>query len=423
MITPIPYQPINFEPLTPCQDSGGCVEVEESCGGTANSYQVRVYPTDQFQFQFDISNCADAEQLLANNNFASDLDDWIQLGDGLNVIDGILVASGNDTIQQNGLITIGVEYLIQIDVLELTGGDITIGIGSSSANNFTITEAGQYQFYLIGGGSNFKMEFFCDTAQVAFVNLFEAPTVNSFEVLVIDGTGATVAATNVSNHNVSNGIATVSFVWSELTMGYPYTEPLADGCYRLRVVETCDEGDELTSNLFCIGSHSGICLIEFRACMDSDAAFGLAFGNFAPSVRIQAVKGYGKHGWDRLLHRNSAGRTTNYFAFGEKTEEVRTERLPEFLLDFLGTLPAYNNVYIDGVEYYVAQDSIDPLYETDEPFLGTLVMEVRKRAQNLKAVKCTAVERSCSPPPNCWIWNGLEGEILWNDNQCVLTNN
>jgi hypothetical protein len=424
MISPIPYQPINFEPLTGCQSGCDDSALDNGCGGSSpNGYQTKVYPTDSFQFQFNISICDDAAQLLLNNDFATNLDNWTDLSGNVTAISGAAVFGGDDTLQQSISLTLNKEYFIQIEVTSVIDGDLIVSLGANINSNFSITESGVHQIYLTASSaSNFKLIYEGSGCTIGFVNLFEAPDENSFEVEVLDGSNLVVAVTGPENHNVSGGIATVSFTWNQLSLGYAYSEPLPDGCYTLRVAEICEEAETMTSNTFCVGSHAGTCLLQFRACMDSTEAFGLNFTDFAPTVRVEAIKGFGKHQWDRVIHKNSAGRRTNYFSFGDKIEEVRTERLPEYLLDFFGTLPAYNNLYIEGVQYQVFQDSVDPLYENDDPNFGSLILEVVKREQKLKQVKCVAAEKSCTPTPSCWDWN-VNPPIEWLDDECIELNN
>jgi hypothetical protein len=81
--------------------------LDNGCGGSSpNGYQTKVYPTDSFQFQFNIEICENASQLLLNNDFATDLSDWTDLSGNVTAIGGAAVFGGDDTLQQTVSLTL-----------------------------------------------------------------------------------------------------------------------------------------------------------------------------------------------------------------------------------------------------------------------------------------------------------------------------
>ena len=425
MLTPIPYQPINFIPVSACE-SGDCGAQDEQAGcvggSTVNNYTQIALAADQLQFQFNITICDDAPQLLDNNGFTSGLNDWTTLSDNVTVVDNNAIFGGNDTLAQAGVLTYNLEYFIQIVVTEILDGDLIVSLGALSNSNYTITEAGTYEIYLTASSTNFSLVYEGTGCTVAFVNLYANVTDSDFVVEILDADGVVVAETTSANQNVQGNIAQVNLTWGDiLTLD---SDLLPFGVYTLNVVQDCGYATQLSmeSNAFDYSNHDGKCTIKLSGCNDSRYAFGMDFNDFAPSVRVLGNIGWASWASDRLLYRNSLGRTTNYFSFGEKIEEVRVERLPAYLLEFIASLSWYNNFYVKGVQYNVTQNSVEPIYTDEQPNVGSLVLEVSKRAQNLKQVKCVAPEKSCEPTPNCWDWN-LGGTIDWLDSECILLNN
>jgi hypothetical protein len=404
MLASLPFQPINFQGEDPC--SGGCGDM---------NFMQRVIDGDVFQFQVEANVCSDAEQLVENNSWADGFDDWVQLSDQYTTgTEGLISTGGSDTIQQGGF-TPGVSYYVVVEMTSFDGGELDISIGATSGSVQTITGSGTQAFWITASSSTLRIESIEGIFVMGSISIYEAVTSEDIEVTILNLNNEIVADTGMTVVVFENYV-TISIDWANLglNLGYEIT-PLEYGCYKISVEHCIDE--ELISNVFNY-SETDTCSVLLSACMDGENALGLYFGSMSLSVRLDGVLGYASFDYNRVRYRNTLGRVTNYFARGVKQEELRLEFVPAYLLDFIGALPAFNNFYINGVEYSVESDSITPNYDNDSPTAGSVTIEVAKRTQILNMAKCTAEEVSCGPPPNCWAWTTFE-PIAWVDGNCI----
>jgi hypothetical protein len=382
----IPFQPVQFGDFD------------------ASVYQVPVRVGDTISFQVDADLCAGSEQLLVNNEFEDGLVGWGSNSSSVN--EGVLSLFGFEAFafQQIEEGENGDSFFLEINVLQVSG---VLNVGWSG-QTVQITEPGTYQFVITKANGPFRIQQEFGVSQISYVKLYEYFDVTDFELDILDTDGTVVDTIPDGNFNISQGRLFVNFPWPDI----------ANGVYRMRLTGPCD--DVLLSQWFCLqDSHPDS--VNIFACNDSDA-FGLISDGFNFQQRVKmAINRPAYRNLARELYVDTAGNSRLYHAEFEKTRNLKTFPVPEYVADWLALMPGFSSLHIDGVKYRVVSSEVT----TDETTTGdthVVEMELALDGVQLSNTKCSEEDRNCNPPPNWWLWNdGLP--IEWNDDENILMNN
>ena len=392
----IPFQPVQF--------------------GIDSDYKWPVKVADPIGFQIGLELCGNPDSELVNGDFSDGLNGWASSpGFGTPVVNsGIVSMTQNQALTQNVAGAAGNNYLVEITVVEVEpSGNFGVLVGWLGIGNnpiAQITEPGTYQVVLPGSIGIFRIQCTGLSCQVAEVQVYEWYEQNDIAVSIVDADGSEVQAIDSGNNLLVQNRVVVNFQWPEL----------GSGTYRIKV-EVCEE--EYFSNWFCEGHHEGITALIF-ACNDADEAFGLYSEGFSPSMRVPL----GFVAWNypslgREAYVDSAGKGTMYYAEFEKTKTIRTEIVPEWVTDWLGTLPGYSSVYVDGQKYRIVNSEVGiAMVETDE-YRATVEIEMALDGIALVNVKCDEIDRNCTPPPNCLLTEAGEPVMMEDGSGCILLEN
>lgn len=348
------------------------------------------------------------------------LPEWTVIGSAI-VQDGIVQITGTPT---SGIVQAGLSpnttYIVEVNVLELSDqGQAAIQLGFSDQTTAIISETGVQQFIITTAASPYISIIAIDggSVSVEYIKVYEwfAPADIVVEIIPYGDTTA-VATLGADSKYISVDSLTVSIDWDEILVDAVVIEA---GVYYIKVTD-CD-GSITSQPINLRTSHP--CTFALRACMDNDA-LGFDFTAFSPFVRLEASFSQPEYNNpDRLRFIDTRDRATNAYSVIAKIKMFETEYLPEYVLDFLGTLSAYSTLWLGNQQYSVENPSMKPDSSDDFPSWGKAEIELRMVNYPLRAVRCASEVKDCSPPPNCWQWND-ESNIDWNDPiECILLNN
>lgn len=343
-----------------------------------------------------------------------DIPDWNTSG---NVFpdNGLISLNGISTINQYLTLSANSTYLVEINVISITGAPIiTVGNGF-----IEITETGVQQFILNTNTTPFIQisTFGGSSISFQYIKAYDWFEPDDITVEIIPYGSETAAATlGAGSKYISTDSLTVSIDWGTILVD---DELIAEGLYYVRVTD-CD-GSLDSQPIDLATTHE--CTFGLRACMDNDA-LQFDFEAFSPFIRLKATFAQPEYNNpDRLRFMDTRDRATNAFSVVNKVKIFQTTYLPEYVLDFLGTLSAYSTLWLGNSQYSVENPNLKPDALSENLTWGTAEIELRMVNYPLRSVRCASEVKDCSPPPNCWQWND-ESDIDWNDPvECILLNN
>ena len=415
----IPNQPVYFS------EYGS--ETSECCG---RDFIQLANQRDNFSVQLDIGKCSDTE-LLTNPNFtdgSDGLDGWTDVSatgpftpDFPPFVqeDSTLVLYPGAAIAQGGF-TDGNYYLVRVNVLN--DNALVYVNGGLGGTQVVFSGAGLHEgIVLMGGGGNLNVgvtSIYNQGAVVSYVQAYLSTGASDYttEVFTVGDNPSTATPVHTVTGQaltVESSVLALNFIWDSFDID--------DGCYFISIKYDCGDGDVyLVSNGFNIKENHA-CTKQIFACLGQDA-FGFDNSRFFPSLRMECLFEKNRYPNTRNTYRDTAGKTTVYHADIEKVKELTTDYLPEYLQDWMGTLPAYANIEIDGQSWTIDEDIVDPEPLPDQPSLASIDLELKRNNTPLIKALCYETITCTPPPPNCIIWNDGE-DIDWNDGECIEWNN
>lgn len=225
MATWIPNQPVIFGATS------------DSCSCDVETGAQLVDNTDETQFQFQLTNCQAAQSVIVDENF-NDITKW-GLGSNWAIAYNQLcgyqsspppaISEVSSTIS----LTSGYYYQMNIIVDSISGGSITIALGS--INIAVIDQAGTYTFYGFSDGTTFSITKPAEVAVcISNIQLYEILT--QFKFVIYDAATnsyqAQISYTNTPDYfNLTGDTLTVTVNWAELG--------ISNGCYYICLLDPC----------------------------------------------------------------------------------------------------------------------------------------------------------------------------------------
>jgi hypothetical protein len=156
---------------------------------------------------------------------------------------------------------------------------------------------------------------------------------------------------------------------------------------------------DICSNEFKLGQHK--CTVNIRGCSDSDVnGFSFVTTGFTPNVRVEGALIDIAPETEREHYTDSRGKRSAYYSTFRNKKELRIGFSPAYVHNFLALLLQFDNVFIDGVEYFIDDDEYQMLRNDDLPCLPQSTITLVPKVQKTVLSKCSPViGDGCGLPP------------------------
>lgn len=406
-------------------DSNGVLEILNLNGDNIAATGVGtlsgvIYAGSEYGIALNVKTDGSSHKIASVKAYPIDVTPWQTQG-SVSVQDGIVTMIGTpqSSITQSGL-NANTTYLVELNVLSLgDNGLASVALGLSESASQVITETGVQQFILTTDASPFIGLIVSGggSLEVEYIQIYEWFDSDDITVDIIPyGSTDPIVTLGAESKYISVDSLTVSIDWDTILID---DELIPEGLYYIRVTD-CD-GSISSQPIDLKTSHT--CTFALRACMDNDA-LQFDFESFSPFIRLKASFVQPSYtNPDRLLFTDTRDHATNAFSVVKKVKVFEADDVPEYVLDFLGTLSAYSTIWLGNQQYVVDNESMKPDPNEEFTSWGRAEIEFRMVNYPLRSVRCASEVKDCSPPPNCWQWND-ESNIDWNDpEECILLNN
>jgi hypothetical protein len=345
--------------------------------------------TDTLLFQLGIG-CCDENPLITEPDFRTG---WLTAG-RWTVVQG--QAFSTDGAQQasiewpNLTPTPGDIYCISIDfsevggagvVVRFGGGEWAVGQGGVWSVTHVATDTNVLSIQLVQAGSNVTM---------ASAQVFEGP--DDIEVELFDCEGDTVLFTATLNTTPQY----FQIFEDVLLVNIPMEDTgIEAGCFRVRALFDCSYGDAPIESTTVIKVDTAQCrgTIKLRVCNDAPK-MGVAPGYFEQRIAASLVRP--RWNIDLQEQRQSDGRIVRTYADRTTTWELWVEPVGYSHHQFLSSLPLWDHLYLQGVEWAAQGAEYTPDY-TGRTTVGGITLELRPRKELLRAVQCATIGEGCDP--------------------------
>jgi hypothetical protein len=345
--------------------------------------------TDTLLFQLGIG-CCDENPLITEPDFRTG---WLTAG-RWTVVQG--QAFSTDGAQQasiewpNLTPTPGDIYCISIDfsevggagvIVRFGGGEWAVGQGGVWSVTHVATDTNVLSIQLVQAGSNVTM---------ASAQVFEGP--DDIEVELFDCEGDTVLFTATLNTTPQY----FQIFEDVLLVNIPMEDTgITDGCFRVRALFDCAYGDAPIESTTVIKVDTAQCrgTIKLRVCNDAPK-MGVAPGYFEQRIAASLVRP--RWNIDLQEQRQSDGRIVRTYADRTTTWELWVEPVGYSHHQFLSSLPLWDHLYLQGVEWAAQGAEYTPDY-TGRTTVGGITLELRPRKELLRAVQCATIGEGCDP--------------------------
>jgi len=248
---------------------------DDSCSFNRGKYSQPVQFGDVTQFQLQLLNCDDEDNVISQGNFCSLTGIWSTFGRGIIKGDCQIshTAGSAGWISQTSL-AVGKYYRTEISVLSQSAGVVEVYNGYNKVG--TIEAAGDYIFYGFcdeNPSLMIKMSAACD-AVITGVSAFHIDL--NHKILINDSTGTTLSTLNLSDYITSVNVTGTWVAWSSTTVIY-YDEyvvygdifTLADNYLTVKI-----DWNDLSLDAGCY--YIGIA----KACENTNSQLGIYNGDF-----------------------------------------------------------------------------------------------------------------------------------------------
>jgi len=145
--------------------------------------------------------------------------------------------------------------------------------------------------------------------------------------------------------------------------------------------------------------------VLIKGCADTDNAFGLNFGSSSYELkgRVEGkfVAPQYKHDKSKIEYGENANKRNIYFK-REKTNVLKLNLLPEYMLDFVSAVIGLDHFYVDGVEYDTTGDETFTLsYPDGLNSLGYAVLYLTKKDTTIEKSATIELGSGCSDTIDC----------------------
>ena len=312
MANTIPNQPIIFD-------------YSDDCLLASDDLKVMAQYGDITQFQMELEPCGSDVNLIQGGNFQNDAL-WTSTSSAWEVSSGNAIKVGgiSGQLYQAAPTTTGTLARLTFTIVSITGGSINV---SWAGNTHFFDTAGTYTLWLNADAtaSAASLSFAANASTYVWLRDVQLITVNTdFQVNIIDEDDTTIDTLETSDgyFDFSDGYFTCSIDWEDLG--------IADGCYRLEVVDPCPCSQRgmialdfisgtfewSTTSSWTIGSGTasysgtgvGIALLSNVICSDTTYEVSYTLSNMTANAEMNI----------RLGNQDGATRTAN----GSYTEQI-----------------------------------------------------------------------------------------------------
>ena len=312
MANTIPNQPIIFD-------------YSDDCLLASDDLKVMAQYGDITQFQMELEPCGSDVNLIQGGNFQNDAL-WTSTSSAWEVSSGNAIKVGgiSGQLYQAAPTTTGTLARLTFTIVSITGGSINV---SWAGNTHFFDTAGTYTLWLNADAtaSAASLSFAANASTYVWLRDVQLITVNTdFQVNIIDEDDTTIDTLETSDgyFDFSDGYFTCSIDWEDLG--------IADGCYRLEVVDPCPCSQRgmialdfisgtfewSTTSSWTIGSGTasysgtgvGIALLSNVICSDTTYEVSYTISNMTANAEMNI----------RLGNQDGATRTAN----GSYTEQI-----------------------------------------------------------------------------------------------------
>jgi hypothetical protein len=365
----------------------------DTCECGENDYEQFFFTSDTIQVAFEIEPCEGNESFLPV--FLAAQPGWEIEGSIACVTRPVLSYISWTWGLPSGY------YKFTVNIQSITSGNVTFIRQTGGIDIFidTFSNLGNNEIYaFIPSGTTFillRSNIGGENDFVGCVSLdietIEYPT--NQELYLVDTGGNEI--TNFDKFYRDNYVIFGGVPFSGLT--------LTDCLYRLRWIDECDEYPSFQySNFFKIVDGDGDeCTIALSGCFPG---YQLGFPeDFEPLVRLSGRIARPQYTGEILTSRDSEGYSRVNYLDREKTMQLLINLVPEYILDFISVWIGFEQMYINGQSYRIADDSFPEIQYPESTDLGQLEFTVKRVRQNIKRINCFALESPCEevpPPPN-----------------------
>jgi hypothetical protein len=377
-LKPIPNQPIN---LLPSEIIGGCPE---------SDYATLIAEGDTVLLQFEQTRCEGATQYIGSPNFQGV--DWrtntavgftVQFNGGVCAVTN----NGGSVLDNTGFTPGGGNlYELVVNVTSVQGSGFRISVGGLS---FDLTGIGEYAFtFTAQNAGQLEIKLIDDTSAGCIASVFVYDGNTSFELAIVDSTGADVAAINP-------GDDPWAFTYSGRNVVVEWPLPVeVQGCIGFVLRDQCVYGEtvEWCSQPFKVVDCEGT--VKLRVCNDDDA-LGFVAGRF--EVRVEASVVRPTWEYEVSEERLSNGQINRHFIDRQAAYQFLIEIQNNKLHPFLAAMAMFDHFYIGDGEWSIDADGYAPGYGEALTGAGGVALSVRKVKELARKVLCVDAGEGCAP--------------------------
>ena len=375
---PSKYQPYLFNDVT----------LSDTCCNTSSFVQ-RIFQTDAVNFQFVVTPCPDATEVIENPTFndgnSSTQAGWDASGGAVSYnIGGTgawLQENGSQILQDALTVTADTWSYLRVDVKVITATDTTfssIQIGGFSESISFPAATGTYLFY-VNVGPNDEM-FVRRNAQDDASDIVLIQNVSLLEIDL-----PTIEVQDLDGVQISTDVITEYNAPYLNVFFQPDTATINAGCFKIEVERTCSAQTYLSEVIQIVPEND--CDLLIGACGDLNV-WGI---NFAPYMRLQAtIRSNESPEYDRFTTRKTNGRYRMDYGRISKMYLLSTPSIPEHVRDFIYALYIGQGIgvkkgVLDQKNYFAFDEpEISTVQQDDDG--ATLTMRLTDLEQNTEAL-------------------------------------
>ncbi len=160
-------------------------------------------------------------------------------------------------------------------------------------------------------------------------------------------------------------------------------------------VELCDAGDfvfDEQSEPFYVDEEIGCTHLINLSNDDNGMGFIFEGTQFAPMARVRSEIVNSASEFLRETYHDNLGKKTVYFGEYRKHFFFNIDNVPTWLFDFMCLCFIADHFFVDGTEYFIEGEGIEPLYPEGVTNLPSLIMEISEKTQLFRNASIGNVE-------------------------------
>ncbi len=364
MIRPTRYQPIlwQLDGDTSCDSLAGG-ECGTGCGSEAGNWNQKMFANDVIGFQFVVTPCQTATNLVTNPDFSGGDTGWTLVNSAsINPFSGAFLLEGGDEIIQESFLTVNTYYYVSITSRRLSGESAGQPISLSltgimeDVEFFSTTATTTQSFYVRSSAGNIgvvRNTISTGDSDFLLITFVSVVPVELPSIFITDLAGATLDTFDEA-----------TFQPPYLNTYYaPIEAVINNGVFQIKVVYACTGEAEViyfSEPIEIIAADP--CFIQIGGCGN----INVLEGGFTPFMRLESkLIADRSPNYERFLTRRTSGRYRMNYGRSAKTFTLSTVHVPEHVRDFLYILPLCDKIVIkkgegSQVAYFVDEEPDAP---------------------------------------------------------------